>query len=186
MYVPFDSKRFAVATLAIDTADTPENRALIKRALSTSRDARVDVRSLDDARDREVSPFRFNAIVVGAFAALTLVLALVGVFGVMAAVVGERTREYGIRLALGATRERVNRLVLRQAAVPIGCGVFAGLIVAAWGSRLVATLLFGVVPLDFVSFVAAPALVLAAGLAAAFIPASRAGRVDPIIALRAE
>jgi putative ABC transport system permease protein len=186
MYVPFDPARFAFATLAIDAADTPENRALIKRTLSTSRDARVDIRSLEDARDREVSPFRFNAIIVGAFAVLTLALALVGVFGVMTAVVGERTRECGIRLALGATRERVNRLVLRQAAVPIVCGVVAGVILAAWGSRLVATLLFGVVPLDPVSFVAAPALVLAAGLAAAFIPASRAGRVDPIIALRAE
>jgi putative ABC transport system permease protein len=186
MYVPFDPARFRFATLAIDAADTPESRALIKRTLSTSRDARVDIRSLDDARDREVSPFRFNAIVVGAFAVLTLVLALVGVFGVMAAVVGERTREYGIRLALGATRERVNRLVLRQAAVPIACGVFGGLILAAWGSRLVSALLFGVLPLDLVSFVAAPAIVLAAGLAAAFIPASRAGQVDPIIALRAE
>ena len=186
MYVPFDPARFAFATLAIDAADTPENRALIKRTLSTSRDARVDIRSLEDARDREVSPFRFNAIIVGAFALLTLALALVGVFGVMAAVVGERTRECGIRLALGATRARVNRLVVRQAAVPIACGVVAGLILAAWGSRLVATLLFGVVPLDLFSFVAAPAIVLAAGLAAAFIPASRAGRVDPIIALRAE
>jgi predicted permease len=186
MYVPFDPAHFVFATLAIDAADTPESRALIKRALSTSRDARVNVRSLDEGRDSEVSPFRFNAIVVGSFAVLTLALALVGVFGVMAAVVGERTREYGIRLALGATRERVNRLVLQQAAVPIVCGIVAGLVLAAWASRLVSTLLFGVVPLDPLSFAAAPVVVLAAGLLAAFIPARRAGRVDPIIALRAE
>ena len=186
MYVPFDPARFTSATLAIDTPDTTESRESIKRALSASRDARADVRSLDASRDREVSPFRFNAIVVGAFAVLTLALALVGVFGLTAAVVGERTREYGIRLALGATRERVNRLVLRQAAIPIACGVLAGLILAAWGSRLVASLLFGVVPLDPVSFVAAPVVVLASSLAAAFIPASRAGRVDPIVTLKAE
>lgn len=186
MYVPFNPARFAFATLAIDAADTPANRELIKRTLSTSRDARVDLRSLEDARDREVSPFRFNAIIVGSFAALTLALAIVGVFGVMTAVVSERTREYGIRLALGATRERVNALVLRQAAVPIACGAAAGLLVAAWASRFVSSLLYGVVPLDAISFVSASLVVLTCGLAAAFIPANRAGRVDPIIALRAE
>ncbi len=186
MYVPFDPARFSFATIAIDIPDTAANRERIKRVLSVSRDAHVEVGSLDEARDRELSPFRFNAIVIGSFAALTLALALVGVVGVMSAVVGERIREYGIRLALGATRARVNRLVLRQAAIPIVCGVAAGLLLAAWGSRLVASLLFGVVPLDPLSFLAAPVLVVLAGLAAAFIPASRAGRVDPILALRAE
>ena len=91
MYVPFNPERFAFGTIVIDAADTPESREAITRALS-SPDARVDVRSLEDARDREVSPFRFNAIIVGSFAALTLALAIVGVFGVMTAVVSERTR----------------------------------------------------------------------------------------------
>jgi ABC-type antimicrobial peptide transport system permease subunit len=186
MYVPFNPERFAFATIVIDAADTAASREAIRRALSTSRDARVDVRSLDEARDREVSPFQFNAIIVGSFAGLTLALALVGVFGVMTAVVSERTREYGIRLALGATRERVVTLVLRQAAMPIAWGTALGLLLAAWGARFVASLLYGVVPLDRLSFVGAPLVVLACGLAAAFLPASRAGRVDPIVALRAE
>ena len=129
---------------------------------------------------------RFNAIVVGAFAALTLVLSVVGVYGVMASVVGERTREYGIKVALGATRARVNADVLRQAAVPIAAGIAGGAVLAAWGARFVASLLFGVVPLDAPSFAAAAAVVLVAGLIAAFVPARRAGRVDPIVALRAE
>lgn len=186
MYVPFDPARFVFASIVIDSTDTPENRAGLKRVLSSSPTARVAVRSLDEARDREASPFRFNAILVGSFAGLALALAIVGVYGVMTAVVGERTREYGIRLALGATRERVNRHVLRQALWPIGIGIGGGLVLAAWASRYVASLLYGVVPLDVPSFAGAAAVILVSGLVAAFIPARRAGRVDPMIALRAE
>ena len=186
MYVPFDPARFTLATIAIDAPDTAESRDRLKHALSASPDARVNVRSLDEARDREVSPFRFNAVIVGAFAAITLLLSAVGVYGVMASVVGERTREFGIRIALGATRARLNRYVLLQAALPIGCGIAAGVALAAWGSRLVASLLYGVVALDAVSFAAATTTVLAIGLLAAYGPARRAGRVDPIVALKAE
>jgi putative ABC transport system permease protein len=186
MYVPFDPARFVFGSIVIDSTDTPESRAGLKRALSSSPNARVEVRSLDEARDKELSPFRFNAILVGSFAVLTLALAIVGVYGVMTAVVGERTREYGIRLALGATTERVNRHVLSQACAPIGAGITGGLVLAVWGSRFVASLLYGIVPLDAPSFVAAAGIVLVSGLAAALIPARRAGRVDPMIALRTE
>ena len=186
MYVPFDAEQFTFATVAIDAPDTPDGRDRIKHALSSSPDARVTVRSLDEARDLEVSPFRFNAWIVGAFAVLTLLLSAVGVYGVTTAVVAERTREIGIRIALGATSVRVNALVLRQAAVPIGCGLCAGLVLAAWGSRIVATLLYGVAPLDAVSFAAGTAIMLSSGLFAAYVPARRAARVDPMIALRSE
>ena len=186
MYVPFDVEHFVMASIVIESDDTPENREGLKRALTVSRDARVEVRSLDAAVATEVSPYRFNAIVVGAFSALTLLLAIVGVYGVMTSVVGERTREYGIRLALGATAARVNGEVLRQAAMPIALGIASGAILAGWSARFAATLLFGVLPLDAASFGAAAAVVLASGLIAAFIPARRAGRVDPIVALRAE
>jgi putative ABC transport system permease protein len=186
MYVPFDAVRFYFSAMVIDSDDTPENREGLKRLLSSSPDVRVNVTSLNAARDAEVSPYRFNAIIVGAFAVLTLALAVVGVYGVMTAVVGERTREFGIRLALGATRERVNGHVLRQASLPIGAGLAAGLVLAVWGSRYLASLLYGVVPLDVVSFAAAAAVILVSGVVAALIPARRAGRVDPIIALRAE
>ena len=184
MYVPFE--RFVVGSLIIDADGSPAGREALKRALSVSPDARAVIRPLDEARDLELAPFRFNAIIVGAFAILTLALSVVGVYGVMSAVVGERTREYGIRLALGATRERVNRFVLRQAIVPIAAGMAGGVILAAWGTRFVASLLYGVVPLDAISFAIAAAVVFASGLAAAFVPATRAGRVDPIVALRAE
>ena len=185
MYVPFDVRRFSFGSIVIDSDDTPENREGLKRALS-SPSARVEVRSLDEARDREMSPFRFNALIVGALAILTLLLSAVGVYGVMAAVVGERTREYGIRLALGATREDVNRHVLVRAVVPIACGAVAGVVLALWGSRFIGSLLYGVVPLDAGAFAIASAVVVASGVAAAYVPARRAGRVDPIVALRAE
>jgi ABC-type antimicrobial peptide transport system permease subunit len=87
---------------------------------------------------------------------------------------------------MGATRERVNRHVLAQAARPIGAGAVGGLLLALWGARYVSSLLYGVQPIDLRSFAAAAAVVLASALAAAFVPAHRAGRVDPIVALRAE
>jgi len=186
MYVPFDAVRFYFSAIVIDSEDTSANREGLKRALSSSPDVRVTVTSLNAARDAQVSPYRFNALLVGAFALLTLALAVVGVYGVMTAVVSERTREYGIRLALGATRQRVNRHVLRQAAVPIVAGLAGGLVLAAWSSRYVASLLFGIVPLDVPSFAAAAAIVLASALIAAMVPARRAAHVDPIVALRAE
>jgi predicted permease len=186
MYVPFDVTRFALAAMVIDADDTAASRDAVKRALTASPDARVVIRSIEESRDAEVAPFRFNATVVGAFALLTLALSIVGVYGVMSAVVGERTREYGIRLALGATRERVNRLVLRQALAPIALGSAGGLLLASWGSRSVASLLYGVAPMDTPSFVVAAAVVAMAGFGAALIPARRAGRVDPIVALKAE
>ena len=186
MYTPFEPARFALSSLVVDADDTAESREALKRALSNFRDARVQIRSLDEARLLELTPFRFNALVVGAFAALTLALAIVGVYGVTSAVVGERTREYGIRPALGATRQRVNRYVLTRSALPLGIGIVAGLLLAGWASRYVASLLYGVVPLDGWSFATAAVVVFVCGLVAAFVPASRAGRVDPIVALRAE
>lgn len=186
MYVPFDVSRFALGSLVIDSDDSPATRDALTRALAASPDARVQLRSLDDARALELAPFRFNATVVGGFAILTLALAIVGVYGVMTAVVGERTREYGIRLALGATRERINRHVLRRAAVPIVAGIAGGLVLAGWAAKYLASLLYEIAPLDAPSFAAAAGVVLATALAAAFVPARRAGSVDPIAALRAE
>jgi len=186
MYVPFDPALFALGSIVIDVDDTPAAREQLLRALSASKDARVELRSLDTARDRELSPFRFNAVVVGGFAVLTLALAIVGVYGVMTSVVGERMREYGIRIALGATRARINTHVLRNAALPVAAGLGSGLMLAAWASRFIASLLYGVVPLDGVSYAGAAVAVAMCGLFAALVPAVRAGRIDPIVALRAE
>jgi hypothetical protein len=185
MFVPFQTA-FALKVLVIDADGTRATRERVIQALSVSPDARVDLQSLDDGRDRELSPFRFNAAVIGGFAALTLVLAAIGVGGVMSAMVGERSREFGIRVALGATGARVRRLVLARAAVPILLGGFSGLAAAAAASRFVRSLLYGVTPLDAASFALAAVVIVAAGLAAAMPAARRASRIDPIVTLRAE
>ncbi len=185
MYVPF-LPRFTAPTIVISADDSPATADRIRQALMASPDARLRMRALDEQADREIAPYRFNAIVIGGFAALTLALAIVGVYGVMAAMVGQRTREYGVRLALGATRARVNRHVLGLAAVPIGGGIVAGVVVAAWTARFLGSLLYGVVPLDPVSFGAAAVVLAITGAAAALVPAQRASRVDPVVALRAE
>ena len=185
MFVPFQSP-FALKVLVIDAADDVATRALLTQTLSVSREARVDLQSLATARDLELSPFRFNALVVGAFALLTLLLAAVGVSGVMAATVAERTREFGIRIALGATREQVSALVLRQACMPIAAGAVAGLLLSMWASRLAVSLLFHVTPFDPVSFAAASLIVIACGVGATLLPARRAARVDPAMVLKSE
>lgn len=185
MYAP-PLTDFAIKTLVIDADGSRASQETIIGALSVSPEARVSLESLDEDLDREISPFRFNAVVIGGFASLTLILAVVGVGGVMAAAVGERTREFGIRLALGATSARVHRLVLRHAAVPVVIGSICGLAGAAVAVRFVASLLYGVRPLDPAAFFVSLALVAMTGVAAAWPSARRAGRVDPIVCLRAE
>jgi putative ABC transport system permease protein len=185
MYVPFLS-RFSLKTIVVSWDGTAATADRIRRAMSVSADARMTMRALDDQAAREISPYRFNAVIIGGFAALTLLLAAVGVYGVMSAIVGQRTREYGVRAALGATRARVNRHVLGMAARPIVGGLVVGMLSALWAARLLDSLLYGVVPLDPASFTAAGVVLLVSGLAAALAPAIRASRVDPIVALRAE
>jgi len=129
---------------------------------------------------------RFRAVLVAAFAALAVMLAMVGVFGILAYSVQQRARDFGIRRALGATTGDVMRLVIENAARLIGVGIVIGLVLAAAFSRLITTMLFGVQPLDLATF-AAVAIVLAmtAGLAIAG-PAWRAARIDPAAVLRSK
>jgi ABC-type antimicrobial peptide transport system permease subunit len=124
-------------------------------------------------------------LIFGVFAGVALLLAASGLYGVLSASVSERTREIGIRGALGASRERILRLVITQSARFALVGLACGLQLAIWGSRFLASLLYGVSPFDPVTLIAVViTLCLVAG-AAAVIPAVRAARVDPSIALRA-
>jgi ABC-type antimicrobial peptide transport system permease subunit len=129
---------------------------------------------------------RFTMILLGVFAALALVLASIGIYGVISYVAGQRTHEIGIRLALGAQRRDVMRLVLGQAARMTLIGVVLGLAGAAALTRLMKTVLFGVSATDPVTFASVAVVLTLVALAACYLPARRAMRVDPMVALRHE
>ena len=129
---------------------------------------------------------RFRTVILAAFSLLALVMAAIGIYGVMNYLVIQRTREFGIRLSLGATPTDVLRLVLGRAATLIGAGTCLGLIGSALLVRLITNLLFGTAPLDPLTFAAVPVLLAAVALAASYVPARRATRIDPIVALRCE
>ncbi len=129
---------------------------------------------------------RFRTLLLGIFAALAVCLALAGVYGVMSYVVGQRVNEIGLRMALGASQGDVLRLVLRQTVLMTGLGITAGLAGAAAVTQLLTSLLFGVKATDPGTYAAVVALLVLAALAASYIPARRAMRVDPMVALRYE
>ena len=129
---------------------------------------------------------RMGAVLLGIFGLLALLLAAVGLYGVMSYTVSRRTREIGIRMALGAQTGNVLRLVLKEGMALVGGGVAAGLIGAAAVTRLLASFLYGVSPLDAPTFAAIPLVLALAALLATYLPARRAAKVDPMIALRYE
>ncbi len=146
----------------------------------------AEVRTTDDILTSAVSEQRFSVILLGAFAAIALVLAVVGIYGVLSYAVSRRTREIGVRLALGAERGRVVRLVVGQGMAMALLGVAAGTGLALALSGFMEGMLYGVAPRDALTFVGVPALFALVALAACFVPAFRAARVDPARALRWE
>lgn len=145
-----------------------------------------DVMTLEDVASDATARHRFRAVLVATFAGLALVLAMVGVFGILAYSVQQRRRDFGVRMALGAAPRDVLRLVLRSAARLLGTGAAIGVVAALLLGQLLASVLFGVRPLDPLTFIAvAVVLVVAAALAMA-APAWRAARVDPVVAMRGD
>jgi putative ABC transport system permease protein len=129
---------------------------------------------------------RFSLTLFGVFGVVALLITVIGMYGMLAYSVTERTREMGIRMALGAQRGNVLRLVIKQGLRLVAIGVVIGLL-GAWGlTRLMSTLLFGVTPTDWVTLVAVVGTLALVALIACYIPARRATRVDPLVALREE
>jgi putative ABC transport system permease protein len=144
------------------------------------------VRAMSEVLAVSLAEQRFNALLLGIFAGVALLLASVGLYGVLAFSVAQRTREIGIRVALGAQTRDVLRLVLRQGLTLSLLGVAAGICVAWATTRVLAGLLYGVAPTDIVTFAAVAFLLIIVALAACLVPARRALRVNPVVALRYE
>jgi putative ABC transport system permease protein len=143
-------------------------------------------RTMDELLDEPLAQPRLSALLASSFGVVALVLAAIGLFGVMGALVRDRMREFGIRMALGAPPAHVRLTVLRQAGVVAGIGAVVGLAAALATSRLVSSLLFGVTPTDPVALGGACLVLLVAAGAAAYLPARRATSIDPVRTLRAD
>ena len=168
-----------------------EPGAIVNSARSAMRelDPTLPVRSLatmDELLSTAVAPARWSTTLLGVFAGVALVIAVLGVFGVLSFVVTQRTRELGIRIALGAAPSQVRRLVVTRGVVLVLTGVAAGIVGAVVLTRFMGALLFGVAATDPITYAAVAAILVGAALLASYLPARRATRVDPILALRAE
>jgi ABC-type antimicrobial peptide transport system permease subunit len=175
--------------LAIRTAMNPQAVAKAARAViwSVDRDQPIsDVRTMDDIVDLEVADHRQQTTLLGAFAALALVLASLGIYGVLSYAVTQRTREIGLRMALGANSGDVTRMVVGQGLALTGLGIAIGLAAAFALTRTMTKLLVGVAASDPTVYIGVAALLAVIAFIACYIPAARASRVDPMIALRDE
>jgi putative ABC transport system permease protein len=146
----------------------------------------ADVRAMRDLVAADLDQSRFTMLLIGAFAAAALLLAAVGLYGVIAVGVTERTREIGVRMALGAERRDVIGMVMRGGLLPAAIGLVAGLVTALALGRLLASLLFGVAPTDPVTLVGGAVFLTVVTAIASYLPARRAARLDPAVTLRAE
>jgi predicted permease len=142
-----------------------------------------NIRSMNDAMDVSIAPRRFSAELVGVFAAVAMLLSSIGIYGLLAYIVGQRSREIGIRVALGAQGPDIFKLILGKGLLLAGTGIAIGLILSAISARMIAGLLYGVHPMDVIVFVTVPLILLVVAFLATYIPARRATMVDPIIAL---
>ena len=189
MYLPYKQLARPFISFVVRTASNPESlvQPVTKAIYSIDKEqALTDVQTMDQVLIQSLSGRRFNMRLLLTFAGVALVLAAVGVYGVMNYTVTLRRRELGIRMALGAERSDVLRLVLRQGLALTLLGVGAGLISAYALTRLMASLLYGVTATDYLTFISVSAVLIAVGLAASYVPARRATKVNPTIALRTE
>jgi predicted permease len=191
-YVAYTQKPYPdMLTMQVALRTQADPRAIIGSAREAIRSVDptlpiAKVSTLATLVDDSMTQPRFSMLLLAAFAALALVLASIGIYGVISYAVAQRTQEFGIRLALGAQPRNVFSMVLGQGARLALLGIVLGFIAAFAATRLMASLLFGVQPTDPITFVAVPSLLMGVALLACYIPARRATRVDPLVALRYE
>jgi putative ABC transport system permease protein len=189
MYLPYRQAPVPTMTLLIRTAADPLSYVAAVRAEVKEIDSGQAVASfmtLDDFLSDVVGQRRFDTWLLGLFASLALILAAVGIYGVLSYSVSRRTRELGIRMAVGAPRAKLLCLVLGQGMILVMAGLGIGLVAGALFSRLLGSFLFGVTGTDPLTLSSASALLIVVSLLACYLPARRATRVDPVVALRLE
>jgi ABC-type antimicrobial peptide transport system permease subunit len=189
MYEPFAQELIINGALVVRTTSDPVAlQSTIVRVIHeiSPRQLIEHVATVEQIRDETVAPRRLNALFIASFGALAFVIAMVGIAGVLAFSVSSRTSEIGIRMSLGADAGRVRRMVLGEGGVLLVAGLALGLTGALYAARLLRGLLFGITPHDPMTLGAVALVLAAVGVAACWLPAARAARVDPAVALRAE
>jgi putative ABC transport system permease protein len=188
-YYSYFQNRLSHMFMAIRTAAEPSGLipAVRREIWSEDNDLPLaNISTLEQLLSKTTAQRRFNLLLLGLFSGLALVLAVVGIYGVVSYAVTQRTHEIGIRLALGAQQGDVRKLVIRQGMIPVVVGIAIGLSGALALTRLMKSLLFGVSATDPLTFVGLSLLLIVVALVACWIPARRATKVDPLLALRHE
>ncbi len=189
LFLPYSQSGFYALTFVVRTASgSPTTLQDLKEQIWAidPRQSIFRAATLDDWVSQSLDGRRFSLFLIGGFAVATLLLATAGVYGVMSFTTSQRTREFGLRMALGATRRDIVRLVLRDGLQLAGVGVIIGIAVALPLTRLLRALLFGVTATDPVTFLSVSVGLTLVAIAACYLPASRALKVDPMEALRGE
>jgi putative ABC transport system permease protein len=189
MLVPFWQIPWPQATVSVRTAESPAAMQTSIAAAVHAVDPQIalaEPKTLDQIRDESLASERFTLLLFGTFAVVALFLATLGIYGVVAFSVAQRSHEIAIRMALGATRNRVVALVLREGSVLAAIGMGLGLIGAYFVGRAMQSMLFGVRALDFSAFGSVALILLAAALLACYLPARRAASIEPMRVLRTE
>jgi len=179
---------FPTAVLYVRTEGDPEavSAAVRREVQSLDRNLLLQSESVSGIIRESLWAQRLSAGLLGVFGALALVLAAIGIYGVVSYSVNRRVREIGVRMALGATPAEVQRLILREGIRLVAMGVAAGLVIALSGSRAVESMLFATSPRDAATFVLVPSILTLVAVLACWFPALRATRIDPAVALRDE
>jgi putative ABC transport system permease protein len=189
IYFPYTQSHPLQTTLLVRGSGDPERLtpAIRSAVLDIDPDQPLSrVQTMGSVVDAVLAPWRLNMLLVGLLSATATLLAVVGLYGVLSYSVAQRTGEIGVRMAVGAQRGDVVRLVLRQGMGMTLLGIAAGMAVALGLTRLIGSLLYGVSPTDPLSFASVAALLGLTALAACWLPARRAARIDPMVALRCE
>jgi ABC-type antimicrobial peptide transport system permease subunit len=189
MYFPVDQAGLTSGHLLVRTRGNPLRMATQVAAIVHQIDPQqpvTEVRTLDQLRSAQLGTPRVTSMLLSIFAAVALFITIVGVSGTLALSVARRSKEIGIRMALGATKQNILRNVLTRGMLPVLAGLVLGSLAAAFGTRALTKILFGIKPDDPGTFIAIAIVFLCVALVGCVIPARRAARVDPMISLRTE